>query len=42
MHLLLYSFVWNTAQTTSCSGLSDRIYIRLECVSEVWGSKSAA
>ncbi len=30
MHLHLSSFVW----TTSWSGLSDRIYIRLECVSE--------
>ncbi len=34
MHLHLSSFVWNAAQTTSWSGLSDRIYIRLECVSE--------
>ncbi len=30
----LSSFVWNVAQNTSKSGLSDRIYIRLECVSE--------
>ncbi len=34
MHLHLSSFVWIAAQTTSWSGLSDRIYIRLECVSE--------
>ncbi len=34
MHLHLSCFVWNAAQTTSWSGLSDRIYIRLECVSE--------
>ncbi len=32
--LRLSSFVWNAAQTTSRIGLSDRIYIRLECVSE--------
>ncbi len=31
MHL---HFVWNAAQTTSWSGLSDWIYIRLECISE--------
>ncbi len=34
MYLHLSSFVWNAAQTTSWSGLSDRIYIHLECVSE--------
>ncbi len=34
MHLYLSSFVWDAAQTTSRSGLSDRIYIRLESVSE--------
>ncbi len=34
MHLHLSSFVWNAPQTTSWSGLSDRIYIHLECVSE--------
>ncbi len=34
MHLHLSSFVWNAAQTTSWSGLSERIYIRLEYVSE--------
>ncbi len=34
MQLHLSSFVWNAAQTTSWSGLSDRIYIRLEYVSE--------
>ncbi len=34
MRLHLSSFVWNAAQTTFWSGLSDRIYIRLECVSE--------
>ncbi len=27
MHLHVSSFVWNAAQTTSWSGLSDRIYI---------------
>ncbi len=40
MHLHLSSFVWNAAQTTSWSGLSDQIYIRLECDSEgiyTWG-----
>ncbi len=31
---ILSSFVWNVAQTTSWSGLSNRIYIRLECASE--------
>ncbi len=34
MHLHLSSFVWNEAQTPSWRGLSDRVYIRLECVSE--------
>ncbi len=34
MHLHLSRFIWNAAQTISWSGLSDRIYIRLECVSE--------
>ncbi len=34
MHLHLSSLVWNAAQTTSLSGLRDRIYILLECVSE--------
>ncbi len=34
MHLHLSSFVWNAAQTTSWSGLSDQIYFRLECAAE--------
>ncbi len=34
MHLHLSSFVWNEAQTPFWRGLSDRVYIRFECVSE--------
>ncbi len=34
MHLHLSSFIINAAQTPSWSGLSDLIYIHLECVSE--------
>ncbi len=34
MHLHLSSFAWNAAQTTPWSGLSDLIYIHLECVSQ--------
>ncbi len=34
MHLHSSSFVWNAAQTTSWSGLSDQIEMRLKCASE--------
>ncbi len=41
LHLHLSNFAWNAAQTTSWSGLSDQIEMRLESVSEdiyTWGA----